>query len=199
MKFKFSLQRVLNLREQEAESAKIKVEFTKKILSELKSLLIEQRNIYFDDRDKLNVCVRNSEQEDIPIYQASLDIAQNKMMEIIRNAPDHFTLLAGDDALALPIIACGGKGVVSVISNVIPLEFGNSIRMALNGNYAEAREQHLYYLSLMKACFIESNPIPAKTLLAEMGLLQDNFRLPLTQIQNQNRQKLQEIKNRYNL
>jgi 4-hydroxy-tetrahydrodipicolinate synthase len=133
----------------------------------------------------------------IATKEASADLEQ--MMEIIRNAPDHFTLLAGDDALALPIIACGGKGVVSVISNIIPLEFGNSIRMALNGNYAEAREQHLYYLSLMKACFIESNPIPAKTLLAEMGLLQDNFRLPLTQIQNQNRQRLQEIKNRYNL
>lgn len=133
----------------------------------------------------------------IATKEASADLEQ--MMEIMRNAPAHFTLLAGDDALALPIIACGGKGVVSVVSNIIPLEFGNSIRMALNGDFAGAREQHLYYLSLMKACFIESNPIPAKTLLAEMGLLHDIFRLPLTQIQAHNRQRLLDIKTLYNL
>lgn len=132
----------------------------------------------------------------IATKEASADLEQ--MMEIIRNAPDHFVLLAGDDALALPIIACGGKGVVSVVANIIPKQFGDCIRTALNGNFEAARKQHLDLLPIMKACFFESNPIPAKTMLSEMGLLQENFRLPLTKIQEINRIKIKEILSHYN-
>jgi len=132
----------------------------------------------------------------IATKEASADLEQ--MMEIIRNAPDHFVLLAGDDALALPIIACGGKGVVSVVANIVPKQFGDCIRTALRGEFDTARTQHLALLPIMKACFLESNPIPIKTMLSEKGLLQENFRLPLTTIQEQNRIKIKEVLSHYN-
>ncbi len=132
----------------------------------------------------------------IATKEASADLEQ--MMEIIRNAPEHFVLLAGDDALALPIIACGGKGVVSVVANIVPKQFGDCIRIALRGEFDTARTQHLALLPIMKACFLESNPIPIKTMLSEKGLLEENFRLPLTTIQEQNRIKIKEVLSHYN-
>lgn len=131
----------------------------------------------------------------IATKEASADLEQ--MMEIIRNAPDHFDLLAGDDALALPIIACGGKGVVSVVANIVPKQFGDCVRTALRGEFENARIQHLALFPIMKACFLESNPIPIKTMLDEIGLLEENFRLPLTKIQDNNRQKIKEILTQY--
>ena len=131
----------------------------------------------------------------IATKEASADLEQ--MMEIIRNAPDHFDLLAGDDALALPIIACGGKGVVSVVANIVPKQFGDCVRTALRGEFEAARKQHLDLLPIMKACFFESNPIPAKTMLSEMGFIEENFRLPLTKIQEANRIRIKEILSMY--
>ena len=84
MTFKFGLEKILTLRKEQVEVAYVKVEFTKKVINELKTLLIAERNRYFDDRDKLNDCVKNSSREDIPMYNSSLELAQKKMMEIIR-------------------------------------------------------------------------------------------------------------------
>ncbi len=114
----------------------------------------------------------------IATKEASADLEQ--MMEIIRSAPSHFTLLAGDDSLALPIIAAGGTGTIAVISNYAPKQFGDLVRLSINGDFEKARKILYTLLPLMKANFLESNPIPVKGALYLMGMIQKNIRLPLT-------------------
>lgn len=115
----------------------------------------------------------------------------NQMMEIInevsKNGPKDFVVLSGDDALALPLIAIGGKGCISVVCNEIPKLFSNMIHFALKGDMKEALKLHYKMLDLMNVNFIESNPIPVKTALAKMGLITESFRLPLTFIEDKNR------------
>lgn len=120
--------------------------------------------------------------EECPNVVATKEASGNveQIMEIIRNAPEHFTVLAGDDSFALPLIAAGAVGVVSVLSNYVPKEFGDCVRAALNGDFAEARRLHYLLFPLMKINFIESNPIPVKAALSLMGYCQENYRLPLT-------------------
>lgn len=113
-----------------------------------------------------------------------------QMQAIIRNAPEHFVLYSGDDALTLPAIACGAQGVVSVISNYLPRHFGNGVRAALNGDFTTARTVLLELLPLMQANFLESNPIPVKFILAQMGIIEEAYRLPLTPPSDQTRQQL---------
>jgi len=114
----------------------------------------------------------------IATKEASADLEQ--MMEIIRSAPAHFTLLAGDDSLTLPIIASGGTGTISVISNYAPKQFGDLVRASIAGDFTKAREILYTLLPLMKANFIESNPIPVKAALQLMGMIGSIIRLPLT-------------------
>lgn len=114
----------------------------------------------------------------IATKEASADLEQ--MMEIIRSAPSHFTLLAGDDSLTLPIIASGGTGTISVISNYAPKQFGDLVRASIADDFTKAREILYSLLPLMKANFIESNPIPVKAALQLMGMIGSNIRLPLT-------------------
>lgn len=114
----------------------------------------------------------------IATKEASADLEQ--MMEIIRSAPSHFTLLAGDDSLTLPIIASGGTGTISVISNYAPKQFGDLVRASIAGDFTKAREILYTLLPLMKANFIESNPIPVKAALQLMGMIGLTIRLPLT-------------------
>lgn len=114
----------------------------------------------------------------IATKEASADLEQ--MMEIIRSAPSHFTLLAGDDSLTLPIIASGGTGTISVISNYAPIQFGDLVRASIAGDFSKAREILYSLLPLMKANFIESNPIPVKAALQLMGMIGSTIRLPLT-------------------
>ncbi|MBL8004389.1 MAG: 4-hydroxy-tetrahydrodipicolinate synthase [Candidatus Kapabacteria bacterium] len=114
----------------------------------------------------------------IATKEASADLEQ--MMEIIRSAPSHFTLLAGDDSLTLPIIASGGTGTISVISNYAPKQFGDLVRASIAGDFSKAREILYKLLPLMKANFIESNPIPVKAALQLMGMIGSTIRLPLT-------------------
>lgn len=117
----------------------------------------------------------------IATKEASADL--ESISEIIRSAPQGFAVLSGDDSLTLPVIACGGKGVIAVISNYAPLEFGNLVRAAFEGDYATARSLHFRLLDLMKVNFIESNPIPVKAALALMGKIQEIYRLPMTPLQ----------------
>ncbi len=130
--------------------------------------------------------------EECPTIIATKEASGNldQMMEIIRSAPAGFAVLAGDDSLALPLIACGGLGVISVISNYAPSQFSDLVRAALAGDFVKARGLQYNLLELMKLNFIESNPIPAKAALAMMGLIQEHLRLPLVPIGEANKAKL---------
>lgn len=118
--------------------------------------------------------------------EASANIEQ--MMQIIKYSPDNFTLLSGDDYLALPVILLGGRGVIAVISNYAPRLYSDAIRAALDGNYDFATDVFYKLFELMKLNFIEPNPIPAKAALSLLGLIEENYRLPLTPIQDKNRE-----------
>lgn len=115
----------------------------------------------------------------------------NQMMEIInevaKNGPKDFAVLAGDDAIALSLISVGGKGCISVICNEVPRLFSDMIHFALEGNLKEAQKLHYSLFDLMNANFVESNPIPVKTALSMMGLIEESLRLPLTFIEDKNR------------
>ncbi|MFB3112421.1 MAG: 4-hydroxy-tetrahydrodipicolinate synthase [Gemmatimonadales bacterium] len=116
--------------------------------------------------------------------------ALTQVMEIIRGAPSGFSILSGDDNLAVPIIALGGHGVVSVASNEAPAMMSKMVRSALEGKMTEARELHYKLLGLMNVNFIETNPIPVKAALAMMGLIEEQYRLPLVPMAEANREKL---------
>lgn len=116
--------------------------------------------------------------------EASANLEQ--MSEIIKNAPDHFHLLSGDDALTLPIISIGGKGVISVISNYLPKQFTELVKLAMKGKVADARKIHFQLLEMMNINFIEPNPIPAKAIMNKLGLIDNYLRLPLMSITKHN-------------
>jgi len=124
----------------------------------------------------------------IATKEASADLEQ--IMEIIRNRPEHFTVLAGDDSLALPIIASGGHGVISVLSNYAPKQFGNCIKAAVEGRWEEARAAHYALFELMKLNFIETNPIQVKGILSKMGICQEAYRLPMQPLLPENKERL---------
>jgi 4-hydroxy-tetrahydrodipicolinate synthase len=105
--------------------------------------------------------------------------------------PANFTVLSGDDALTLPVISVGGVGVISVASNVFPKEMTALTRAALENDWTAARSLFHKYHALIQALFIESNPLPAKAVLAMMGRIQENYRLPLCPMQPALRAKLE--------
>ena len=113
----------------------------------------------------------------VGIKEASGSMGQ--IAAILNCVPETFLVLSGDDALTLPLIALGGHGVISVVSNEIPAEMSRMVRLALNGDFCAARALHRHYHALMEINFVESNPIPVKAALAEMGLLEPFWRLPL--------------------
>jgi 4-hydroxy-tetrahydrodipicolinate synthase len=113
----------------------------------------------------------------IGLKEASGNISQ--MSTILNCVPDDFLILSGDDAIALPLIALGGRGVISVASNEIPAQMTELICLALKNDFSGARKLHRRYLPLMEINFVESNPIPVKAAMAEMKLLAPVWRLPL--------------------
>lgn len=123
--------------------------------------------------------------------EASASLPQ--MMELLRAKPEDFRVYSGDDAFTLAVIACGGDGVVSVAANQIPKAMSELCAAALRGDFVTARQLHYKYLTLMNANFLESNPIPVKCALAMMGLIEERYRLPLTPMSTENRQKLRQI------
>ncbi len=123
--------------------------------------------------------------------EASGNLSQ--VMEILRNRPKNFKVFSGDDATALPFIALGGDGLVSVCSNEIPKETVKMVDYALAGSFRFARKIHYKILPLMEANFIESSPAPCKFVMSEMGLLEENLRLPLVPITESTRKKMREI------
>jgi 4-hydroxy-tetrahydrodipicolinate synthase len=127
----------------------------------------------------------------VAVKEASGNLGQ--IMDIIRDAPKDFRVLSGDDALTLAVIALGGDGVVSVVSNEAPGMMSALVNASLAGNLAEAKAIHYRLLPLMNANFIESNPIPVKAALSIMGLIEENYRLPMVRIGAANRQKLAKV------
>lgn len=113
----------------------------------------------------------------VGIKEASGNVAQ--MAAILNTVPEDFLVLSGDDALTLPLIALGGVGVISVASNEVPAEMARMTQLAVQGDFRGAREIYRRLLPLMEVNFVESNPIPVKAALAEMGLIEPAWRLPL--------------------
>ncbi len=133
----------------------------------------------------------------IGIKEASGNISQ--MATILNAVPEDFLVLSGDDAITLPLISLGGRGVISVASNEIPAEMARLTRLALAGDFSGARHIHRHFLPLMEINFVESNPIPAKTALAEMGLLEAVWRLPLVAAKPENRARIRAVLETLNL
>jgi 4-hydroxy-tetrahydrodipicolinate synthase len=113
----------------------------------------------------------------VGVKEASGNITQ--MSEICRSVPSDFIVLSGDDAITLPLMAIGGRGVISVASNVLPAEMVQMVESAERGDFATARQWHQRLLPMMQVNFIESNPMPVKWAMAAMGLCEDVFRLPM--------------------
>lgn len=124
----------------------------------------------------------------VGIKEASGNIAQ--ISELAAAMPDGFRLLSGDDANILPLIAVGGCGVISVTSNVAPAVLARFTRACLDGELATARQLLGKTLDLARACFVETNPIPVKAALAMMGLIDENYRLPLVPLSDSLREPL---------
>jgi 4-hydroxy-tetrahydrodipicolinate synthase len=113
----------------------------------------------------------------IGVKEASGNIQQ--MVEICRAVPPDFLVLSGDDALTVPLMAIGGRGLISVASNIIPAEMSKMVEAAERGDFASARQQHQRLVPLMLGNFVESNPGPVKFAMATMGLCEEVYRLPV--------------------
>jgi 4-hydroxy-tetrahydrodipicolinate synthase len=111
------------------------------------------------------------------VKEASGNVVQ--MCELCRALPDRFLVLSGDDALTLPVMSIGGRGIVSVVSNEMPAEMVRMVELAEAGDFTGARKLHQELLPLMQVNFVESSPIPVKSAMAMMGLLEEVYRLPL--------------------
>ncbi len=116
-----------------------------------------------------------------------------QVMQIVQNKPASFNVLSGDDNITIPLISIGAQGVISVIANEMPGQFSTMVHHALEGKWNEARQIHYQLLPLMETNFIESNPIPVKSALAMMGMIQEVYRLPLVPISQSNKEKLQNV------
>ena len=116
-----------------------------------------------------------------------------EIAEVLNAVPEAFLVFSGDDAITLPLMALGGVGIISVVSNEIPREMADLTHAALNNDWATARAIHRKYLPLMQANFIESNPLPVKAVLAMMGRIEEVYRLPLLPMRRDTRSRLQKI------
>ncbi len=128
----------------------------------------------------------------VGVKEACGDLGQ--IGEVVARCPDDFSVLSGDDALNLPILAVGGKGAISTASNVAPEAVGELVRACRDNDYERARKLHYRLLPLFDALFIETNPIPVKCALQLMGLISSaEMRLPLTPISEASRERLQVV------
>lgn len=138
-------------------------------------------------------CLRLAEELEniVAVKEASGNYAQ--ISEIIRNRPEGFSVLSGNDNETLSLIATGADGVISVASNLVPAEMTALVRAMQEGRLDEARRLNFRLMPLFKGCFIESNPIPVKAGMASLGLLEDSLRLPLTSASAATRAAMEEI------
>jgi 4-hydroxy-tetrahydrodipicolinate synthase len=127
----------------------------------------------------------------IGVKEASGNMSQ--IADVCRRVPSDFIVLSGDDALALPVMSIGGKGIISVVSNEVPSEMVQMVEAAERGDFAAARRWHQALIPLMLTNFVESNPIPVKTAMAAMGLCEEVFRLPMVPPGDAARQQIQAV------
>jgi 4-hydroxy-tetrahydrodipicolinate synthase len=131
-------------------------------------------------KDFSNICA---------IKEASGNFVQ--IGEIIKNKPEDFLVISGDDGVAYPLITMGGVGVISVIGNAFPAEFSKMIHLALQGDYASARRIHYRFTELFELLFVEGNPAGVKSMLAIMGMIENKLRLPLVPTSAKTHEKIQ--------
>jgi len=131
----------------------------------------------------------------VGVKEASGDVMQ--ISQIAKGVAPDFDILSGDDGLTLPILAVGGKGVISVTANIMPDRVSRVVKAWLAGDLAGARREHLALIDLHNAMFIETNPIPVKTALSMMGKVSEEFKLPLTPMDQANRDKLAAVLESY--
>jgi 4-hydroxy-tetrahydrodipicolinate synthase len=127
----------------------------------------------------------------VGVKEASGDL--NQVMTLVRERPDGFLVLSGDDAIAFTIMALGGDGVVSVAANEVPVRMKKLVSAALSGDMARARRAHYDLLPLMLANFLESNPVPVKTALHLMGRMSPRVRGPLAPLAGSSLERLREV------
>lgn len=125
------------------------------------------------------------------VKEASGDIEQ--MKDVLAEAPEEFSVLSGDDGITLDLIKEGGKGVVSVASNLIPARMVAMVDAALNGNFQEAEKLNEELVPFFEGEFIETNPIPIKAALAMKGLCEEVYRLPMCEMNAKNREKWKDL------
>ena len=124
----------------------------------------------------------------VGVKEASGNMTQ--MCEVCDEVPRDFIVLSGDDALTLPLMAVGGRGIISVASNEIPAEMVQMVEAAARNDFAAAREVHARILPLMQINFVEANPVPVKAAMAAMGLLEEVYRLPMVSPRPESKEKI---------
>ena len=127
----------------------------------------------------------------VAIKEASGNLEQ--VDEIIKNKPDTFDVISGDDSLTFPMISCGAVGVISVIGNALPKEFSKMIRLQMKGEYDPARKIHHRFIDLFALLFVDGNPAGVKAMLHEMGYIENVLRLPLVPTRISTLQRMSEI------
>ncbi|MFP4527664.1 MAG: 4-hydroxy-tetrahydrodipicolinate synthase [Candidatus Kapaibacterium sp.] len=115
-----------------------------------------------------------------------------QMTQICKYAPEGFSVISGDDALTLPLIAVGGAGVIAVTSNYAPRQLGDMVKAALAGDFETARRINMKLFDLMQLNMVETNPVPVKAALSVMGKMEDIYRMPLLKINDRNRAKIEQ-------
>ena len=133
----------------------------------------------------------------VGVKEASGNISQ--MCEVCRSVPADFLVLSGDDVVTLPLMAVGGRGIISVVSNEIPAEMSQMVEAAERGDYTAARAIHTRIMPLMQINFVESSPGPLKTAMAAMGLLEEIYRLPLVAPRPESKEKILKVLTDLNL
>ncbi len=127
----------------------------------------------------------------IAVKEASGDIDQ--MQDVINTLPKEFDVISGDDNMTFPLMKIGGKGVISVASNIVPNDVHQLTEYALNKDFTKAEELHNRLMPLFKGIFVETNPIPIKAALAMKGLIKETYRLPMCEMQAENREQLKKL------
>ncbi|HYC40847.1 MAG TPA: 4-hydroxy-tetrahydrodipicolinate synthase [Chitinophagaceae bacterium] len=117
----------------------------------------------------------------------------DQIMQIIRNKPEDFMVISGDDGITLPMIACGAEGVISVVANAFPREFSDMVRYCLQGDFQRARPLHYKYLDVILSMFAEGSPSGVKAYLSELGLCGNYFRPPVYRVSDKHSGRIKEL------
>jgi len=133
----------------------------------------------------------------LAVKEASGDI--NQMQDVLNTLPKEFDVLSGDDSMTFPLMNIGGKGVISVASNIIPAEVKQLTEYALNGDMQKAEEMHNKYLPIFEGLFTETNPLPIKAALAMKGMIKESYRMPMCEMQPANKEILKKLLGDFNI